>query len=71
MEGLRKKAFKEKRKITVTDIQPGFVDTDLIKGSRAFGCRRRKKPLSKYLRRLKKRNPMPISPTAGKLSDGS
>jgi short-subunit dehydrogenase len=36
LEGLRKKAFKEGRDIVVTDIQPGFVDTDLIKGSQAF-----------------------------------
>lgn len=36
LEGLRKKAFIEKVKITVTDIKPGFVDTDMAKGEGKF-----------------------------------
>jgi short-subunit dehydrogenase len=36
MQGLRQKAFKDHCPIVVTDIQPGYVDTDMIKGSKAF-----------------------------------
>jgi short-subunit dehydrogenase len=36
LEGLQKKSFKEKRQITVTDIKPGFVDTDMAKGEGKF-----------------------------------
>ncbi|NGX48593.1 MAG: putative oxidoreductase [Candidatus Anoxychlamydiales bacterium] len=32
LEGLRHKAVKEKKQIIVTDIKPGFVDTDMAKG---------------------------------------
>jgi len=32
MEGLRIKAVKSKRKIHITDIRPGFVDTPMTKG---------------------------------------
>lgn len=36
LEGLRKKAFKENIPIVVTDIMPGFVDTDMAKGEGKF-----------------------------------
>lgn len=36
MEGLRKKASKNKTEIVVTDIQPGFVDTPMAKGDGLF-----------------------------------
>lgn len=36
LEGLRKKAFQEKLSIVVTDIKPGFVDTDMAKGEGKF-----------------------------------
>lgn len=36
LEGLRKKAFNEKLPITVTDIKPGFVETDMAKGEGKF-----------------------------------
>ncbi len=36
LQGLRKKAFKEGQKIVVTDIRPGFVDTDMAKGDGLF-----------------------------------
>ena len=36
LEGLRIKAFKEKKEITVTDIQPGWVDTVMAKGEETF-----------------------------------
>lgn len=36
LEGLRIKAFKGKKDICVTDIQPGWVDTDMAKGEETF-----------------------------------
>lgn len=36
LEGLRIKGHQEKRNITVTDIQPGFVDTEMAKGEGKF-----------------------------------
>ena len=36
MEGLYMKTKNIKADITVTDLQPGFVDTDMIKGAGAF-----------------------------------
>jgi short-subunit dehydrogenase len=36
LEGLRKKAFSEKMPIAVTDIKPGFVDTEMAKGDGKF-----------------------------------
>ncbi len=36
LEGLRVKAFKAKSNITITDIKPGFVNTDMIKGEKTF-----------------------------------
>ncbi|OGF45774.1 MAG: oxidoreductase [Candidatus Firestonebacteria bacterium RIFOXYA2_FULL_40_8] len=36
LEGLRKKSEKEKMDITITDIQPGLVDTAMAKGEGLF-----------------------------------
>lgn len=36
LEGLRKKAFKNGISIIVTDIKPGFVDTEMAKGEGKF-----------------------------------
>lgn len=36
MEGLRQKAHSEGNKVTITDIRPGFVDTDMAKGPGQF-----------------------------------
>lgn len=36
MEGLRKKVVKLRSSVTVTDIQPGFVDTAMAKGDGLF-----------------------------------
>jgi len=36
LEGLRQKAIKLKTQIFVTDIRPGFVDTDMAKGEGQF-----------------------------------
>ena len=36
LEGLSRKVAKEKLPITITDIQPGFVDTAIVKGDKIF-----------------------------------
>jgi short-subunit dehydrogenase len=36
LEGIRKKAAREQLKITVTDIQPGLVYTDMARGKNLF-----------------------------------
>lgn len=36
LEGLRQKSNKAKSKIIITDIRPGFVDTDMAKGDGKF-----------------------------------
>ncbi|MEA3368953.1 MAG: SDR family NAD(P)-dependent oxidoreductase [Candidatus Ratteibacteria bacterium] len=36
LEGLSRKAVKEKLPITITDIQPGFVKTAMVKGDNLF-----------------------------------
>lgn len=36
LEGLRQKATKLKSKIYITDVRPGFVDTDMAKGEGQF-----------------------------------
>lgn len=36
LEGLRKKAHREKLPLVITDIKPGFVDTDMAKGEGKF-----------------------------------
>lgn len=36
LEGLRIKAYKAKKDICITDIQPGWVNTDMIKGEDTF-----------------------------------
>ena len=36
LQGLRFRASKEGKKITITDIKPGFVDTQMAKGSGLF-----------------------------------
>lgn len=36
LEGLRLKAFEQKKKIYITDIQPGWVDTVMAEGAKTF-----------------------------------
>lgn len=36
LQGLRVHAYKKGKNITITDIQPGFVDTDMAKGTGLF-----------------------------------
>ncbi len=36
LEGLRKRMHREKKKIFITDIQPGWVETEMAKGEETF-----------------------------------
>lgn len=36
LEGLRSRSAKQKENITVTDLRPGLVDTDMMKGDKFF-----------------------------------
>lgn len=36
LEALREKAFKEEKDVCVSDIQPGWVDTEMAKGEKTF-----------------------------------
>jgi len=36
LEGLRKKAFRSKKDIIITDVKPGYVDTRLTKGKQGM-----------------------------------
>lgn len=58
LEGLRKKATKEHLKITITDIQPGLVDTAMAKGEGLFWLaspREAAKQIYRAIRQKKKR----------------
>jgi len=55
MEGLRLRALKEKLKITVTDVQPGFVDTAMAKGEGLFWVAPPKKAAAQILCAVKAR----------------
>jgi short-subunit dehydrogenase len=57
LEGLRKKALKSGFPITVTDIQPGFVDTPWPRAKGCSGLPRLKKPPSKSFKGFGRKNP--------------
>lgn len=53
LEGLRKKAFIGKIPMTVTDIKPGFVDTDMAKGEGKFWVASSKKAAEQIFSAIK------------------
>ena len=55
LEGLRIKAFKMKKKISVTDIQPGFVKTAMAKGERLFWIQELDKAAKQIFNAIEKR----------------
>jgi short-subunit dehydrogenase len=55
MEGLRKKAFRRKLSLTITDIRPGFVDTPLAQGPGLFWVAPVSKAATQMKRALDKR----------------
>lgn len=57
LEGLRHRAFKEKMNVTVTDVKPGFVDTDMAKGDNIFWMVSAKKAAAGIYRAIHKKKP--------------
>jgi short-subunit dehydrogenase len=52
MEGLYIKARKQKTGITITDIQPGFVDTKMAKGNKRFWVATPEKAVTQMMRAI-------------------
>ncbi|MBI5308679.1 MAG: SDR family NAD(P)-dependent oxidoreductase [Planctomycetes bacterium] len=57
LQGLRQKAVKSKLAITVTDIQPGFVDTDMAKGEGIFWVAPARKVAAQIYRAIERKRP--------------
>jgi short-subunit dehydrogenase len=57
LQGLRQKAAKSKLAITVTDIQPGFVDTDMAKGEGIFWMAPVQKAAAQIYRAIERKRP--------------
>ena len=55
LEGLRQKATKIKKPIYITDIRPGFVDTDMAKGEGQFWVSSKEKAAKQIFRLIKKK----------------
>lgn len=55
LEGLRQKATKTKNPIYVTDIRPGFVDTDMAKGEGQFWVATKEKAAQQIFGIIKKK----------------
>ncbi len=55
LEGLRQKVTKEKLKIAITDVRPGFVDTAMAKGEGLFWVAPTKKAALQIVTALKKK----------------
>jgi short-subunit dehydrogenase len=55
LEGLRQKAAKSKNTIYVTDIRPGFVDTDMAKGEGQFWVATKEKAARQIFGIIKKK----------------
>ena len=55
LEGLRQKATKTKNPIYVTDIRPGFVDTDMAKGEGQFWVATKEKATQQIFGIIKKK----------------
>lgn len=55
LEGLRQKAVKSKLEIIVTDVRPGFVDTNMAKGEGKFWVAPPKKAAEQILRAIKRK----------------
>ena len=55
LEGLRQKATKTKKPIYVTDIRPGFVDTDMAKGEGQFWVATKEKAAQQIFKIIKRK----------------
>ena len=55
LEGLRQKATKSKNPIYITDIRPGFVDTDMAKGDGQFWVASKEKAAQQIYKSIKRK----------------
>lgn len=55
LEGLRQRASRLKLPISITDIRPGFVDTDMAKGGGKFWVVPKQKAANQIFKHIKKR----------------
>lgn len=55
LEGLRQKATKTKKPIYITDIRPGFVDTDMAKGEGKFWVASKEKATQQIFEIIKRK----------------
>jgi short-subunit dehydrogenase len=55
LEGLRLRACKSGDQISVTDIRPGFVDTDMAKGDKIFWVARPEKAATMIFKAIRKK----------------
>jgi len=55
LEGLRQKAYQSKLPVIVTDIRPGFVDTDMAKGDGLFWVSTVEKTASQIFKAVKQK----------------
>lgn len=55
LEGLRQKAIKTRKPIYVTDIRPGFVDTDMAKGEGQFWVATKEKASQQIFKIIKRK----------------
>lgn len=58
LEGLRQKSKKQKLKIFVTDIRPGFVATDMAKGEKLFWAASPEKAAGQIYRAIRRKRKM-------------
>jgi short-subunit dehydrogenase len=58
LEGLQQKAKKSRYPIYITDIRPGFVDTDMAKGEGMFWVASVEKAASQIVEAIKSRKPV-------------
>ena len=55
LQGIRCKVSKQKLPIAVTDVMPGFVDTDMAKGEKVFWVSSTQKAAAQIMSAIKKR----------------
>src|SRR5688572_23505866 len=58
LEGLRQKAFRDCRNISVIDIRPGYVDTKMAKGENIFWVCPVKKACDQIMQAIEKKKPV-------------
>ncbi|GGD40288.1 oxidoreductase [Muriicola marianensis] len=62
LDGLRQKAFKSGKSINITDIRPGFVDTEMLKNKSAFWVISKEKAAKQIFSAINKRKDVGYTP---------